>query len=212
MWWWGQSLQGLPGGLESPSNSAPCSDCICDLPTYRVLPFLCLLTCWLDFRQHLPPAALGRSLGPLGAWIWASILHIWVLVRLDRGPPRGQIARERRQLGFLSSCGFFLKYAGISKSLESVLSLGPRPTGGGSSPPELRHARTGPQGPPGRSPRLPMAASSSQPPRERPPWPKREFPHSHPVGAPGASKATIPSGGPLSDPELQRRVMEVRSP
>uniref|UniRef100_A0A8C2SKN6 non-specific protein-tyrosine kinase n=1 Tax=Capra hircus TaxID=9925 RepID=A0A8C2SKN6_CAPHI len=96
--------------------------------------------------------------------------------------------------------------------LESVLSLGPRPTGGGSSPPELRHARTGPQGPPGRSPRLPMAASSSQPPRERPPWPKREFPHSHPVGAPGASKATIPSGGPLSDPELQRRVMEASSP
>ncbi|EQB77162.1 Ack-like protein [Camelus ferus] len=46
---------------------------------------------------------------------------------------------------------------GISKSLESVLSLGPRPTG----------------------------------------------------GVPGASKATIPSGGPLPDPELQRRIMEV---
>ncbi|XP_006060235.1 non-receptor tyrosine-protein kinase TNK1 isoform X2 [Bubalus bubalis] len=98
---------------------------------------------------------------------------------------------------------------GISKSLESVLSLGPRPTGGGSSPPELRHARTGPQGPPSRPPRLPMATSSSQPPRERPPWSKRESPHSHPVGAPGASKAAIPSGGPVSDPELQRRVMEV---
>ncbi|XP_057569893.1 non-receptor tyrosine-protein kinase TNK1 isoform X2 [Hippopotamus amphibius kiboko] len=102
---------------------------------------------------------------------------------------------------------------GISKSLESVLSLRPRPTGGGSSPPELRHARTVPQGPPGLPPRPPVAASSSsqpsQPPRERPPWPKREPPHSHPGGAPGASKATVPSGGPLPDPELQRRIMEV---
>ena len=138
---------------------------------------------------------------------------------LGSGPPgqrttprTAQIARERRQLGFLSSCGFFLKYAGISKSLESVLSQGPPPTGGGSSPPEHRHSRTGPQGPPSRPPRLPMATSSSQPPRERPPWSKRESPHSHPVGAPGASKAAIPSGGPVSDPELQRRVMEVRSP
>ncbi|KAB0406003.1 hypothetical protein E2I00_008695, partial [Balaenoptera physalus] len=50
---------------------------------------------------------------------------------------------------------FFLKCVGISKSLESVLSLGPRPTGGGSSSPELRHARTGPQGPPGVPPRSP---------------------------------------------------------
>ncbi|XP_033702402.1 non-receptor tyrosine-protein kinase TNK1 isoform X6 [Tursiops truncatus] len=102
---------------------------------------------------------------------------------------------------------------GISKSLESVLSLGPRPTGGGSSSPELRHARTVPQGPPGVPPRSLIATSSSsqpsQPPRERPPWPKREPLHSHPVGAPGASKAAVPSGGPLPDPELQRRIMEV---
>ncbi|XP_026986652.1 non-receptor tyrosine-protein kinase TNK1 isoform X6 [Sagmatias obliquidens] len=102
---------------------------------------------------------------------------------------------------------------GISKSLESVLSLGPRPTGGGSSSPELRHARTVPQGPPGVPPCSPVATSSSsqpsQPPRERPPWPKREPLHSHPVGAPGASKAAVPSGGPLPDPELQRRIMEV---
>ncbi|XP_033278906.1 non-receptor tyrosine-protein kinase TNK1 isoform X6 [Orcinus orca] len=102
---------------------------------------------------------------------------------------------------------------GISKSLESVLSLGPRPTGGGSSSPELRHARTVPQGPPGVPPCSPVATSSSsqpsQPPRERPPWPKREHLHSHPVGAPGASKAAVPSGGPLPDPELQRRIMEV---
>ncbi|XP_031323601.2 non-receptor tyrosine-protein kinase TNK1 isoform X2 [Camelus dromedarius] len=101
---------------------------------------------------------------------------------------------------------------GISKSLESVLSLGPRPTGGGSSPPELRHARTAHQGPPGLSSRPPVAASSSQPSqpsRERPPWSRREPPHSHAIGVPGASKATIPSGGPLPDPELQRRIMEV---
>ncbi|XP_072796531.1 non-receptor tyrosine-protein kinase TNK1 isoform X2 [Vicugna pacos] len=101
---------------------------------------------------------------------------------------------------------------GISKSLESVLSLGPRPTGGGSSPPELRHARTAHQGPPGLSSRPPVAASSSQPSqpsRERPPWSRREPPHSHSIGVPGASKATIPSGGPLPDPELQRRIIEV---
>ncbi|XP_007950474.1 non-receptor tyrosine-protein kinase TNK1 [Orycteropus afer afer] len=102
---------------------------------------------------------------------------------------------------------------GISKSLESVLSLGPRPTGGGSSPPELRHARAVPQGPPVLPPRPPFASSSSspssQPSRERPPWPKRELHPSHPMGGPGASKATVPCGGLLSDPELQRRVMEV---
>ncbi|XP_059236222.1 non-receptor tyrosine-protein kinase TNK1 isoform X1 [Mustela nigripes] len=100
----------------------------------------------------------------------------------------------------------------LSKSLESVLSLGPRPTGGGSSPPELRHARAVPQGPPGLPSRTPFASSPSQPsqpPRERPPWPKREPPHSQPSGAPATGKATIPSGGLLPDPELQRRVMEV---
>ncbi|XP_008572092.1 PREDICTED: non-receptor tyrosine-protein kinase TNK1 isoform X1 [Galeopterus variegatus] len=104
------------------------------------------------------------------------------------------------------------KMKGISKSLESVLSLGPRPTGGGSSPPELRHARAVPQVPPSLPPRPPFASSSSQPsqpPRERPPWPKREPPHNHPMGAPGASKATVPSGGLFANPEFQRKIMEV---
>eukprot|EP00070_Physeter_catodon_P000443 XP_007100732.1 non-receptor tyrosine-protein kinase TNK1 isoform X1 [Physeter catodon] len=126
-----------------------------------------------------------------------------VKVKLRDPPPaRGQ----RRNVALQ-------RMKGISKSLESVLSLGPRPTGGGSSSPELRHARTVPQGPLGVPPRSPVATSSSsqpsQPPRERPPWPKREPLHSQPVGAPGASKATVPSGGPLPDPELQRRIMEV---
>ncbi|XP_047401269.1 non-receptor tyrosine-protein kinase TNK1 isoform X3 [Sciurus carolinensis] len=101
---------------------------------------------------------------------------------------------------------------GISKSLESVLSLGPRPTGGGSSPPELRHARAVPQGPPGLPPRPPFTSNSSQPsqpPRERPPWPKREPPHNHRIGVPGASKATVSSGGLLPDPEWQRKITEV---
>uniref|UniRef100_A0A8C9KIJ8 non-specific protein-tyrosine kinase n=1 Tax=Panthera tigris altaica TaxID=74533 RepID=A0A8C9KIJ8_PANTA len=100
----------------------------------------------------------------------------------------------------------------ISKSLESVLSLGPRPTGGGSSPPELRHARAVTRGPPGLPSCPPFASSPSQPsqpPRERPPWPRREPLPSHPPGKPGAGKATVPSGGLLPDPELQRRVMEV---
>ncbi|XP_048653925.1 non-receptor tyrosine-protein kinase TNK1 isoform X2 [Marmota marmota marmota] len=101
---------------------------------------------------------------------------------------------------------------GISKSLESVLSLGPRPTGGGSSPPELRHARAVPQGPPGLPPRLPFTSNSSQPsqpPRERLPWPKREPPHNHRIGVPGASKATVSSGGLLLDPEWQRKITEM---
>ncbi|XP_042822913.1 non-receptor tyrosine-protein kinase TNK1 [Panthera tigris] len=100
----------------------------------------------------------------------------------------------------------------ISKSLESVLSLGPRPTGGGSSPPELRHAGAVTRGPPGLPSCPPFASSPSQPsqpPRERPPWPRREPLPSHPPGKPGAGKATVPSGGLLPDPELQRRVMEV---
>ncbi|KAM6163079.1 non-receptor tyrosine-protein kinase TNK1 [Rhynchocyon petersi] len=101
---------------------------------------------------------------------------------------------------------------GISKSLESVLSLGPRPTGGGSSPPELRSARAIPEGLPAPPPHPPIASSSSsqssQPLRERAPWPKREL-HSHPLGTPGASKATTPFGGLLPDPELQRRIREV---
>uniref|UniRef100_A0A667HDZ3 Non-receptor tyrosine-protein kinase TNK1 n=1 Tax=Lynx canadensis TaxID=61383 RepID=A0A667HDZ3_LYNCA len=100
----------------------------------------------------------------------------------------------------------------ISKSLESVLSLGPRPTGGGSSPPELRHARAVTRGPPGLPSCPPFASSPSQPsqpPRERPPWPRREPLPSHPPGKPGAGKATVPSGGLLPDPELQRRIMEV---
>ncbi|XP_036124848.1 non-receptor tyrosine-protein kinase TNK1 isoform X2 [Molossus molossus] len=102
---------------------------------------------------------------------------------------------------------------GISKSLESVLSLRPCPTGGGLSPPELRKARNVPQGPPGLPPRPPFASSSSQPsqpPRERPSWPKREPLHNHPLGAPGATKATGLSGGLLPDPELHKRVMEVQ--
>ncbi|XP_053067785.1 non-receptor tyrosine-protein kinase TNK1 isoform X2 [Acinonyx jubatus] len=100
----------------------------------------------------------------------------------------------------------------ISKSLESVLSLGSRPTGGGSSPPELRHARAVTRGPPGLPSCPPFASSPSQPsqpPRERPPWPRREPLPSHPPGKPGAGKATVPSGGLLPDPELQRRIMEV---
>ncbi|XP_048222004.1 non-receptor tyrosine-protein kinase TNK1 isoform X2 [Perognathus longimembris pacificus] len=104
------------------------------------------------------------------------------------------------------------KMKGISKSLESVLSLGPRPTGGGSSPPELRHTRAVPRGPPDLPPRPPFASSSSQPsqpPRARPPLPKREFLHSHCPGIPGTSKATSPSGGLLPDPEWQRKIREV---
>ncbi|XP_039087495.1 non-receptor tyrosine-protein kinase TNK1 isoform X1 [Hyaena hyaena] len=100
----------------------------------------------------------------------------------------------------------------VSKSLESVLSLGPRPTGGGSSPPELRHARAVTRGPPGLPSRPPLASNPSQPsqpPRERPPWPRREPPASHPPGTPGPSKATVPSGGLSPDSELQRRIMEV---
>ncbi|XP_059126985.1 non-receptor tyrosine-protein kinase TNK1 [Peromyscus eremicus] len=115
---------------------------------------------------------------------------------------------------------------GISKSLESVLSLGPRPTGGGSSPPELRHRRAMPQGLPDRPPRPPdrpprppdlpprpsLISSSSQsiqPHKARPPWPKREPSHNHRTGVPGASKASVPSGGPFSDPEWQRKIVEV---
>ncbi|XP_063654332.1 non-receptor tyrosine-protein kinase TNK1 isoform X3 [Pan troglodytes] len=101
---------------------------------------------------------------------------------------------------------------GISRSLESVLSLGPRPTGGGSSPPEIRQARAVPQGPPGLPPRPPLSSSSpqpSQPSRERLPWPKRKPPHNHPMGTPGARKAAALSGGLLPDPELQRKIMEV---
>nr|XP_012632025.1 non-receptor tyrosine-protein kinase TNK1 isoform X2 [Microcebus murinus] len=102
---------------------------------------------------------------------------------------------------------------GISKSLESVLSLGARPTGGGSSPPELRQARAVPQGPPVLPPRLPFTSSSSsqpsQPPRERPPWPKREPPHNHPMGVPGATKASVPNGALLPNPELQRKIIEM---
>ncbi|XP_006863424.1 PREDICTED: non-receptor tyrosine-protein kinase TNK1 isoform X1 [Chrysochloris asiatica] len=100
---------------------------------------------------------------------------------------------------------------GISKSLESVLSLGPRPTGGGSSPPELRHARAVPEVPSILPPHPPFASSSSQsrqPPKVRPPWPKREPPHNYPVGAAGTSKVTVPSRG-LLDPDLQRKVTEV---
>lgn len=136
----------------------------------------------------------------------------------NRGSPREQRTERGEgrapRLGFLSS-SFFLNCTVISKSLESVLFPGPRPTGGGSSPPELRHARAVPQGPPGLPSRPPFASSPSQPsqpPRERPPWPKREPPHSHPSGAPGASKVTVPAGGLLPDPELQRRIVEVSCP
>lgn len=105
---------------------------------------------------------------------------------------------------------------GISKSLESVLSLGPRPTGGGSSPPELRRTRAMPQRlpdlpprPPDLPPRPPIICNSSQPTQPHKARPKRESSHNHRTGAPGASKATVPSGGPLSDPEWQRKVVEV---
>lgn len=108
----------------------------------------------------------------------------------------------------------FLNYAAISKSLESVLSLGPRPTGGGSSPPELRHARAASQ----ESPGLPIhpsftAANSphqpSQPVKEKPPCLKRESAQYHPKKAPKANKAILPSGDPLPDSELQRKIREV---
>uniref|UniRef100_H0VEW9 non-specific protein-tyrosine kinase n=1 Tax=Cavia porcellus TaxID=10141 RepID=H0VEW9_CAVPO len=102
---------------------------------------------------------------------------------------------------------------GISKSLESVLSLGPRPTGGGSSPPELRRTRAVLLGLQGLPPRPPFTSSSSQPsqpPREKPPRPKREALHNHrSINTSGASKATVPSGGPFPDTEWQRRIREV---
>ncbi|TKC42466.1 hypothetical protein EI555_006262, partial [Monodon monoceros] len=161
-------------------------------------PPFCLLTSWLYFRQRLPTAALAV---------------LWILSCFGLGVHPAHLVSCPPDTKTTPRTLFFLKCVGISKSLESVLSLGPRPTGGGSSSPELQHARTVPQGPPGVPPRSPVATSSSsqpsQPPRERPPWPKREPLHSHPVGAPGASKATVPSGGPLPDPELQRRIMEV---
>ncbi|XP_004684725.1 PREDICTED: non-receptor tyrosine-protein kinase TNK1 isoform X1 [Condylura cristata] len=120
----------------------------------------------------------------------------------DTPPARGQ----RRNIPLQ-------RMRGISKSLESVLSLGPRPTGGGSSPPELRHARAVPQGPPGLPSRPPFASSSScqtsQPSRERSPWPKREPAHNQHTGTPRTNKVTAPSGGLLSDPELQRRIIEM---
>ncbi|XP_076792612.1 non-receptor tyrosine-protein kinase TNK1 isoform X5 [Arvicanthis niloticus] len=102
---------------------------------------------------------------------------------------------------------------GISKSLESVLSLGPRPTGGGSSPPELRHTRAMPQGlldlpprPPDLPPRPPIICSSSQPIQPHKARPKREPLHNHRTGA---SKAIVPTGGPLPDSEWQRKIAEV---
>lgn len=107
---------------------------------------------------------------------------------------------------------------GISKSLESVLSLGPRPSGGGSSPPELRRGctRAWPQGladlplrPPDLPPRPPIICSSSQPIQPHRVRPKREPLHNHCTGAPGSSKVTIPPGGPLSDSEWQRKIVEV---
>ncbi|XP_004712947.1 non-receptor tyrosine-protein kinase TNK1 [Echinops telfairi] len=124
-------------------------------------------------------------------------------VKLEELPPaQGQ----RRKMPLRSM-------RGLSKSLESVLSLGPRPTGGGSSPPELRHARTGPEGPPALPPRPPLASSSSSQfrlsPSMQPPRPQREPLHSHPRGAAGANKAAGPPGGRLLDPELQRRIVEV---
>lgn len=117
------------------------------------------------------------------------------------------------RFSLFSSC-FFLNSEGISRSLESVLSLGPRPTGGGSSPPELRHTRAMPQGLPDLPPRPPLISSSSQPTqphKARPPWPKREPPHNHRTGVPGANKVTVPSGVPLSDHEWHRKITEVRS-
>ncbi|XP_062072881.1 non-receptor tyrosine-protein kinase TNK1 isoform X2 [Lepus europaeus] len=119
----------------------------------------------------------------------------------DVPPARGQRRNEPLQ-----------RMKGISKSLESVLSLGPCPTGGGSSPPELRHARAVPQGLPVLPPRPPIPSGSSQPsqpPRERPPWPKRDPPHNHRTGGPGAGKAAVPPGGLLPDQELQRKISEV---
>lgn len=102
---------------------------------------------------------------------------------------------------------------GISKSLESVLSLGPRPTGGGSSPPELRPTRVMSQGlpdlpprPPDLPPRPPIIYSSSQPSQPHKARPKGESSHNHRTGA---SKTTVPSGSPLSDPEWQRKIVEV---
>lgn len=118
--------------------------------------------------------------------------------------------QESRKVGLLL-CHFSLNSKGISKSLESVLSLGPRPTGGGSSPPELRHPRAMPQGLPDLPPRPPIICSSSQPIQPHKARPKREPPHNHRTGAPGASKATVPSGGPLSDSEWQRKIVEVRA-
>nr|KAF6305568.1 tyrosine kinase non receptor 1 [Pipistrellus kuhlii] len=115
-----------------------------------------------------------------------------------REPPPAQGPRRNMALQ---------RMKGISKSLESVLSLGPCPRGGGFSPPELRKARDVPQGPPGLPPRPP-----NQPPRERPSWPKREreLLHSRPLGTPGDSRAAVLPGGLLPDPDLQKRAMEVQ--
>ncbi|XP_004594866.2 non-receptor tyrosine-protein kinase TNK1 [Ochotona princeps] len=102
-----------------------------------------------------------------------------------------------------------LRTKGISKSLESVLSLGPCPTGGGSSPPELRHVRAVPLGLPALPPRPLITSSSSQPsqpPRERP---KRDPPPNHRLAGPGTGKAASPSGSFLSDHEFQRKIAEV---
>ncbi|XP_049622119.1 non-receptor tyrosine-protein kinase TNK1 isoform X1 [Suncus etruscus] len=102
----------------------------------------------------------------------------------------------------------------ISKSLESVLSLGPRPTGGGSSPPELRHARAVSQESPGLPTHPTFAAANpshqpSQPVKEKPPCLKRETAQYHPKKAQKANKAILPSGDPLPDSELQRKIREV---
>lgn len=74
---WGQSLQGLPGVWNHPPTVPLALIVSVISQSIGSCPFLCLLTCWLNFRQHLPLQPWAALWAP-ALWIWASILHIWV--------------------------------------------------------------------------------------------------------------------------------------
>ncbi|XP_045442528.1 non-receptor tyrosine-protein kinase TNK1 isoform X2 [Pipistrellus kuhlii] len=208
---------GAPGplGPGTTLSSAPCSESMpsgYDFPTRdSFLPPLpsacghrsCPLRPALSMAQHPPAALPSQACGYLAARAWVSVLRS----RTPADSTGRQSGKEAGPCIEASSQDVFSHPAGISKSLESVLSLGPCPRGGGFSPPELRKARDVPQGPPGLPPRPP-----NQPPRERPSWPKREreLLHSRPLGTPGDSRAAVLPGGLLPDPDLQKRAMEVQ--